>query len=112
MTVTPCLLLPLDLTEVGVRADRQRAKFARAAARVAAGEVPRCAWAGGHRYDLLKIENGQRVEVCMDCGGGARAYPADLSSRYAKPYELASGKILEWPHPFVDARVGAAWSIL
>lgn len=102
MTVTPCLLLPRRTLDEA-RAERQRAKFERAAARVAGGEMPRCKWAaGGHRYDLLKVDAGRRIEVCMDCGGGARIYPANLSSKHSKPYDLATGKTGEW------ARLGDA----
>lgn len=82
----------------------QEEKFARARERVAAGAIPRCAWANGHRYDLLKIENGMRVEVCMDCGGRPRIYPANLSSKHSKPYDLATGKAGEWPR-LSDAKI-------
>lgn len=98
---TPCLILPLRTLEQAQkdRAQLQAAKFARARARVAAGQMPRCAWAGGHRYDLLKIENGMVIEVCMDCGGRPRTFPVGTSSRLAK--------VIEFPLSELDVLAGA-----
>lgn len=58
----------------------------RAAAMRAAGHSPRCEWYGQHRYDFLKIEDGMRVEICMDCGGAARWYPVGKTSRHSTSY--------------------------
>lgn len=77
----PCFEAPVQQ-----RNERASLQCIRAAQRVAAGQMPRCDWAGSHRYQIVREEAGQVIECCMDCGGRSRAYPVGKSSKHAKPY--------------------------
>lgn len=70
---------------VKARNEKARNQCIAAAQRVAAGQMPRCAWAGGHRHQVVREEAGQVIECCMDCGGGGRAYPVGKTSKHSKP---------------------------